>query len=337
MTADLKIVHESEVQRQHVRVEIPAGVRIGGRTYKIKNLSAGGFALHETGRIREERDGRVEFVFPFPGYALQCVCKASQLGGWDKGAARFRFTGLGGAQMALISHIVRARMAGTLVDGGELLNIAGRGGFAELKSRLPQERIGWRQAFWRVAPAALFSAAGLAGLLFMLGNAYERSAIFKSYQAVVEAGTIAVRAQEEGEVRLLLSDVAEKVAKGQPLAVIERRGKEGPVIASPCDCSIRQRLVQDGEFRAFGETLFTLVPSDAAPWITALVPPEKAHHFRLQDDVRVRIAGEGGFVAGHIADIGSGEGGARIRIRPEKKMSTDLLGRPAYVEFALYE
>src|SRR5690349_24413275 len=47
--ANLDIVHESEVQRQHVRVRIPASIRFksegGERRYRLHDVSAGGFSF----------------------------------------------------------------------------------------------------------------------------------------------------------------------------------------------------------------------------------------------------------------------------------------------------
>ncbi len=43
----LQIVHESESQRQHIRLSLNASVELEGLSYPVKDISASGLALKE--------------------------------------------------------------------------------------------------------------------------------------------------------------------------------------------------------------------------------------------------------------------------------------------------
>lgn len=51
-----EVVHESEAQRQHLRVQIPARVKVEGWSYPVADLSAGGMKIRDMDKIFQ--DGR---------------------------------------------------------------------------------------------------------------------------------------------------------------------------------------------------------------------------------------------------------------------------------------
>lgn len=349
MAGNLKIVQESEIQRQHVRVEIPARVRVGSDLYKVKDMSAGGISIIADEGVVNHPSGTIKILFPFNAYAFHLEIKAQIVDyNRDKKIASLKFIEMNASQASLINYILKSYMTGSLVTEGDLINIAARDSTVNIKPHYDEEDRSLKAVLKRVLPTAFIAMAGVAGLLFFAGNVYENSLVMKSYHGVIESEKIEIRSFAEGTVTVLIPQEAEKVTKGQPLAVIGKtRGatqaalppadaSKDLTILSPCDCHILARYAQTGEFRAFGEVLFSLVPVESKLWVTSLIEPQKAHHLRLQGDANIRIAGESGFVAGHIMEItsdGLDKPYTKILVKPEKAMPLEVLGRPAYVEF----
>ena len=353
---DIKVVHESEAQRQHVRVEIPARVKINGEVYPIKDLSAGGLRVYATREVDPEKAVRtLRLLFMFDVFAFHLDIKAQQLY-FDakKKIAGFRFVELNERQISFLNYLIRSYMTGAVIREGDLIHIVSRDNLVKVrKTDDPGHEEGWRGAIKRILPTAIIGTLGLAGLLVISGNLYESSSVIKSYQSVVESNEITIRAHTEGIFRPLLTDDIERVRKGQPIAILEKGegtlagdsiagisgGKREIVINSPCDCYVLLRYVRDGEFRALGERMFTLVPAESRPWVSATVPPQQAHRLRLLDNANIKVAGEGAFIEGHITDIdfvGLEEPVARIKISPTSQLPADMVGRPAYAEFVVH-
>jgi len=349
MAGNLKIVQESETQRQHVRVEIPARVRIGSDLYKVKDMSAGGISIFADEDVTKHTPGNIKILFPFNAYAFHLEIKAQLVDyNRDKKIASLKFIEMNASQASLINYILKSYMTGSLVTEGDLINIATRDNTVKIKSPYDEEDRSLKAILKRVLPTALIAMAGIAGLLFFAGNVYENSLVMKSYHGLIESEKIDIRSFSEGTVTVLIPEETEKVTKGQPLAVIEKErnitqaalqtsdASKGSTVFSPCDCHVLLRHVQTGEFRTFGESLFTLVPVESKLWVTSLIEPKKAHHLRLQGDANIRIAGESGFMAGHIMEItsdGLDKPYTKILVKPEEIMPLEMLGRPAYVEF----
>ena len=368
MTTNLKVVHESETQRQHVRLKMAGTVRIGDKVYKMSDLSSSGFSLQVAEKMNLQWRGKAQLQFPFQGYSFQMECDARIVHySKEAGLAGFQFTNPDPKQVSFINSILNACFAGTIMAGPDILDIALRDSFTKPRvHKADAEKKGFFPLMKRVLPTLALTALGGGALLFIAGNAYEDSVLLKSYQGIVESQKIHVRAPVQGAVQLMISDAAEVVSKGQALAVMGNGGTAAPppapmpdsaqssagmippagamtskqvTITSPCDCIIRSFNVRDGEFRGYGDTLFELVPSNTQPWISALIDPKKAHHLRLQDDVNIRIAGESGFITGYITQIAA-DGPAlamtRVTIMPQTQISAEMLDRPAYIEFVSY-
>ena len=79
---NVNVVHESEAQRQHARVRIPAKLRFldaQRRTHEVKvdDLSAGGLSFHTKQQLSvgEVLRGRLQFVVDNLGQHAGAVCR----------------------------------------------------------------------------------------------------------------------------------------------------------------------------------------------------------------------------------------------------------------------
>lgn len=358
--AGLNVVHESEVQRQHIRVQIPAIAKIGEKTYKIRDISVGGFSIRAPeGYEPGAPPLKVKILFPFESFAFHLNLKAAAIH-HDGETAGFVFQNLSPRQISVLSHVVQSCLTGLVIGEGDIINVVSRENFYAPRERHVGNDNRINRGLSRILPLAGIAVLAAAALFLLLGNIYENTSIVKSYTGVVEGETFTVRAPGNGVYHTLLAQDAETVVKGQPLAVVTASAASGlpmpspeegaptdfgvptgpgdVVIRSPCDCRIATRYPQDGEFRALGDPVMDLVPLEGDTWITASLRSEQAHRLRLEDDVHARIAGESDFLDGRVVaflppdvekDI------ARVRVRTNQAVPTDLVGRLAYVEFVV--
>ncbi len=338
------IVHESEVQRQHIRVKIRAKAQIGGKIYDINNLSPGGFQVTTEKSLPVERKkGDIRIVLPFETFTLQFGARARQIyHNSETETSGLQFTELNTSQISLINYMVKSCLAGHIISEGDIISIVSRDNFTKTRQSVSRQKQGLGTFLKRVIPVILILGIGAASLMFLSGNLFERTAVIKSYHGQVRGEQISVRTFATGLFRTILDPGVLQVSAGQPIGVIEpathRTGeyvKEEWIIKSPCDCYIVERLAKDGEFRSIGEPIFSLTPIASAPMVTTLLPAKDSMRLRLQDDVNINIAGEGVFIPGYVdsfRNLGSASY-TSVNIRPKDRLPVEMIGRPAYVEF----
>ncbi len=342
----MQLVHESETQRQHVRVLVPSSVEIEGAFYPVRDLSSGGICVQDIGKTyRRGQLLDMELTLPFEDFSLQLALQAEvEHCDGGKKVMGCRFTGLSDTRISILNFFLKSFMAGSVMSEGDLLNIVSRNNFAQ--RRKEENPDGGKVLAWRSVPALLLVVSGALILLFVLGNLYERAFIIKSYQGLVKSEIVIARAGSDGQFHSLLpARGAETVSKGQPLAEIhgaalaENMLRPLPVtmtLKSPCDCYLIRQYVRDGEFRSLGEPLFKLIPIEAKPWISAKILPKDAQRLDLRGKADIRIAGEESFIEGRITDIdfeNDDISAAIVRVQSDKSLPMNLIGRPAYVEF----
>ncbi len=346
-----QIVHESETQRQHARFEIPACVQIEGQLHTVTDLSAGGLKIKDIEELYQIGQ-RVSLllILKFNDFSITLDLQA-QVEHQDtlQNVIGCSFVELSNGQISMLSHIIRSYMTGSVVADSGVFAVMARNSFAGSRkstSIKEAEKPSIHSLLKRILPTALLVLLGLAALSFTLGNFYERIAVVKSHQALVEGDNITVRSNGQGVFKPLISPETKQVFYGQALAEIKGyalsdTGDVIPltlVVTSPCDCNIVHRYIRDGEFRAPGEPIFKLTPIRGERWITALLPLKEAQRLNTQNQVNIRIAGQQDFIAGNITYIKANTDDstmAEIKISSTAPLPEELIGRPAYVEFLL--
>ena len=348
-------MHESEVQRQHVRIQIPAGVRIGKNTYKIKDLSAGGLSIITDKNFlfdKEEKEGTI--LFPFENFSFNLKIKLNPIYSKpDKKITGFRFEDVTPRQTSLLHHVIKSYLSGLITTEEDIIAVAARENYAPAKEEVVNTSDHPAKTFiGRLVPITAIAAVGLLGLSLLVGNIYENTAMIKSYVGVVEGNIFTARAQQNGEFYSLLAKGTEQVTKSQPMAVVKigalAQGMTpataaGPgtsiTVESPCDCLVVSQYPQDGEFVAMGEPIFKLQPINDYMWVTATLKPEQLHRLRLQDSARIKIAGEADFIEGNVTEFippSAEKDLTRVKIRTKQAIPSTMTGRLAYVEFLIH-
>lgn len=364
-SAAQQIVHESETQRQHVRVQVPARAELDGRVYMVKDLSVSGLSLENVDTVYAD-GAQLQMVMsvPFESFSLNVTLKAF-VTYYDAAAKKLgcQFTDLTREQLSILNTIIQSYMSGIIVTEGELLNVVARDNFVKIRKELSKEEAQDFKAIARRALPFLFmGVAALFGGFFVMGNIFEKLLVLKSYQATVQTESIVLRAQAPGLFTSVLDANVERVTKGQKLGSIEvaalavaapqplpavdanaegsgnaiMGGSQTVDVVSPCDCYFMRQYVRNGLFRAVGEPIFKLLPIDAKPVVKAIVSAEDVVRLTLRDKVTMQITGEEGIYTGVVQDIeavDSTAANSAVTIRPERPISHKLTDRPAYVEF----
>jgi alginate biosynthesis protein Alg44 len=341
-------VHESETQRQHVRVEMPCRVSINEVLYKAHNISSGGFSVKANGKtFNENVKHNVTIIFPLNGadFRVNTTAKVTYV---NKEMIGFTYVNLSGETASVIRKLIRSYLAGMMTTEGDILNVYQNSSMVPPRNSAPANDdsvSGWKRAIGVLMIAML----GILGLFLIGSNVYENTMVIKADAAYIDGEKITLRTVSDGLYNSLLSNKTGLVEAGQPIAMMQgslqqagfqnaSTNENGQVIKSPCDCVILKSHARDGEFQALGDPIMELFPRDGKMWIIASIKSENAHRLDFYDDVRIRVAGESNYINGTVEEFmmpGSDMDSHRVRISIDETFPAQLLGKPAYVEFIL--
>lgn len=343
------IVHESETQRQFVRLPVPSQATVGNNTYFIKDLSSGGVAIVDVATpFAEGTRIPLSLNLPFSSFSLQIVLDA-QVKYYlpNEKLLGCQFIGLTNDQVALLNHVIKSFMAGEIVKSGDLLNVAARDNFTKSRAKkIGSDGKPVVELKRQIPGLILVFALGLAAFSFIAANLYENLFMMKTSNAFVQGAVTQVRAVEQGMFVSKLPAGATSVKERQEIGSVNQND-----LKSPCDCLIVSQLRQDGEFVVAGDPILSLIPTESKPWIVANVKPEDARRLSMDTKAMISIAGLKTEISGKVASIkadmadpigsdmasafGGGSRMVQIRIIPDDKIPTDLINRPARVIFEI--
>ena len=360
------VVHESEAQRQHARVKIPAKLRFfnSDRTpteAKVIDLSAGGLAFTATQplTIGQVHKGRLQFVIDNLGLAMDVEL---QIRSYDRQTGRTgcQFQNLDAQDISTLRHLITSHLSGDIVTMGDVLATLQRDNFT--KARKVKDGGSGMTAFGRLR-AVTFSLAiflvGLAAFGFVVKSLYGMYFVSHAQAGLVSVPGMNVTMPRDGTVQSLLKgdSVAAKgaplatfstsmldVLKGhldedqlQPAKVEELFGKQMTgTLTSPCDCVVAQQLVADGQYASKGDVIFQLVPRGSEANVEARFSYRQFGDVLPGTRVNFQIAGEDGQRSGKIIsstslnsdDLSSD---IRVQIKPDAPLDSALAGRPVDV------
>lgn len=349
----VNVVHETEIERQHPRVRIPATLHMESKgreqAYRLIDISAGGLAFdgntdgYQMGRIYR---GTLRFAVDPMGMTLPVNFRVCNL---DPAHHRVgcAFEDLNERQTALLRQLINAYIAGEVVTVGDVLTTLRRNNFN-------QPRVQEAPRAQRQRPRALT----FTGLLFLVGLAAFGYAFTKLYgvlfinhavAAKVTAPSFAITMPRDGTYFNLVPPDG-KVKKGQALGTFQAamldvvQNDPGSLhlspqqlsdlmgetlkgtLSSPCDCTVQQTFALDSQFINRNQPLMVLLPDDAKPYVLA------RFHFDNIDDLSV-----GRTVSFHVSGESHDRYGkiAQVRLLPtpvgadERGASSDMRGLDA--------
>jgi alginate biosynthesis protein Alg44 len=361
------VVHESEAQRQHARVKIPAKLRFFGpdRTpveARVIDLSAGGLAFNAGQlplKIGDVYKARLQFLIDNLGLAMDVEL---QVRSFDRetGRAGCQFQNLEPRDISTLRHLITSHLAGDIVSVGEMLATLQRDNFT--KARKMKDGGHGMTSFGRMK-AVTFSlgvfVVGLAAFGFVFKSVYGMYFVSHAQAGLVSVPGVNITMPRDGTVQSLVKadGVAAKgaplatfstsmldVLKGhldedqlQPAKVAELFGKQMTgTLTSPCDCTVAQQMVANGQYASKGDVIFQLVPRNSEANVEARFSYRQFGDVRPGTSVRFQIAGEDKSRTGKIvsstslksADLSSD---IRVLIQPDETLDSSLAGRPVEV------
>lgn len=361
------VVHESEAQRQHARVKIPAKLRFFGpdRTpveARVIDLSAGGLAFN-AGQLPlkagDVHKARLQFVIDNLGLAMDVEL---QIRSYDRQTGRVgcQFQNLEPQDISTLRHLITSHLAGDIVSMGEVLATLQRDNFT--KARKVKDGGSGMTPFGRLK-AVTFSAGvfvvGLVAAGFIFKSVYGMYFVSHAQAGLVSVPGMNITMPRDGTVQSLIKSDG-VAAKGAPLAtfstsmldvlkghleedqlspakVEELFGKQMTgTLTSPCDCTVAQQLVADGQYASKGDVIFQLVPRNTQATVDARFSYRQFGDVRPGTPVSFQIAGEDKTRTGKIvsstslksADLSSD---IRVQIQPDEPLDSSLAGRPVEV------
>ncbi len=341
-------VHESEAQRQYVRIAMPARVEINGQNYTVKDLSSGGLGL--TGVEDEFKKGEVihlTLVFPFPEFSLDTHLEV-QVQSYNKKEQLLgaRFVNLTSSQISMISHVIRSFISGDVVAAKDVLEVAQRSDFVRVRKQNADQAGSDNNVSLvkNIVPLLLIAMLGLLALFLIASNMYRGYFVFSANTGVVRAQTMELRIPTGGVFDAIIEDDVFQVKQGDELAKISSSNLGSGsslnfVLKSPCDCFITQRYARNGEYLNQGMSVFELTDVGEQPFVEVLLTPDVATNVRLKDKAIMRVTGTDVEVSGQVSDIEFYEADmaspvmTKITMQPDQKLPIDFVGRPVTAEF----
>jgi alginate biosynthesis protein Alg44 len=362
------VVHESEAQRQHARVKIPAKLRLlngapNAPLVRIEDLSAGGLSYiapaQQRPSVGEVIKGRLQFLIDNLGLAMDVELQIRSVDA-NSGRVGCQFQHLEAQDIATLRHLITSHLSGDIVSMGEVLATLQRDNFT--KARKVKGQGDGMSALGRLR-AVTFSLGifivGLAAFGFIFKTVYSLYFVSHSSAGLVTLPAMDVTMPREGTVQSLVA-VNTPVAKGAPMAsfntsmlemlkgslngddlqpakIEELYGKQmAGTLTSPCDCVIAKQLVADGQFAAKGQVIFQLVPRNTAANVEARFTYRQFNEVKPGTRVNFQVAGDETLRTGKIVsstnlsdtDLATD---IRVQIKPDDVLDTSLAGRPVEV------
>ena len=363
---NINVVHESEAQRQHARVKIPAVLRYTAANRerveaRILDLSAGGFSF-STGKVPvsvgEHHKGRLQFQLDSLDLGIDVEFQVQTV---DNAQARIgcQFHNLKPREQSTLRYLISAYLGGELVSVGDLLNTLQRENFT--KARKQGGAGNGMNALGRLR-AVTFSLAvflvGLAAFGCIFKPVYGLYFVTHAKSAQGSVPSLQVTMPREGTVQSLLGP-DQQVDKGAPIASFSASmlemlkghlndeqldpanietlfGKQVKgTLTSPCNCKVSRQLVADGQFANKGDVIFELVPQDVKANILASFPYRKLEQARPGTRATFWVAGDGQARHGTIISSTLHDNGLssdiRVVIEPDQTLPSSLASLPAEV------
>lgn len=364
---NVNVVHESEAQRQHARVRIPAKLRYLGENretleVKVDDLSAGGLSFHAKHplKVGEVLRGRLQFTVDKLGLATDIEFQVRSFDP-SSGRAGVQFQNLEPRDIATLRHIITSHLSGELITIGDVLSTLQRDNFT--KARKQKDASGGMSAFGRLR-AVTFSlgvfVVGVAAFGFIAKSVYGLYFVSHAQAGVVSVPTSNVTMPRDGTVQGLVESGGQ-VVKGAPLAsfstsmldmlkghlddqqlepakVEELFGKQmSGTLTSPCDCVVARQLVDDGQYASKGQVIFQLVPRTTIPTVEARFSYRQFDDVKPGSRVHFTVAGEEQTRTGQIVSSSSLNSedlssDIRVQIKPDESLPSELAGRPVAVD-----
>ena len=360
-------VHESQEERQHVRVRLQGSLRLRMQSpvngiFSLEDVSLGGLSFI-AGQVNLTpgtlchgeivfRLGRANLSLPVSFKVIYQQDGSQRVGG--------QYTVIDQQNTDLLRLLIGNYLAGELTELDDVIDNMKRENYVATRKnkQQPVARTLWDRVR-ALCGSVLFFVAGLFAFLFVAWKLYQHAFLTRADEAWVSLPAKTVLMPENGYVQLLLPDGATQVAQGQPLLTVSSRlvarlnngvvldGLDSKqvralvdaavfevTLSSPCDCEITELQVRDGEFVHKNSVLMELVDPGGPATITALFDEGvDALDAAIGDQVTVRyldgLTDDSGIISQLVRDEDSGL--LRMQISVARELPSSAQNQPVSV------
>ncbi|UVE16851.1 alginate biosynthesis protein Alg44 [Pseudomonas sp. LS44] len=363
---NVNVVHESETQRQHARVKIPAKIRFAGRNREVVeqtllDISAGGFGYAAPKipvQVGDYHRGKLMFSIDNLSLGLEIEFQVRSVD-QQNGRIGCQFHNLQGREIATLRQLITAHLSGELVSVGELLSTLQRDNFTKPRKDKAGGGMGVMSRLRAVTVSFGVLLIGAGAFAFISKSLYDVYFVSHAQSALVSMPGMQVSMPREGTVQSLIGADG-VVSKGAPIATFSASMLEmlkghlqdsdlqpakleelfdkqmKGTLTSPCDCTLIRQVVADGQYASKGDVIFQLATRGSQATIEARFPYAKFNDIQPGTRVSFVVAGDGQSRDGKIVSSSLNDNAAlstdvRVQIKPDQPLDNALAGRPVEV------
>jgi mannuronan synthase len=333
--APQNVVHESETQRQHVRVRLPGFVEfdLGGARHRAKlfDVSAAGcaFELPRNGlRTGQTLAGTLLVSAEPVGFTLPVKMQV-RTSDPQNGRVGCRFQDIGPREAGALRQLISSTLAGETVTVGDVMRSSGNGSYTRPRAAkaptVEAQGFGGRVKALVVSLVAL--TLGITAFGYALKQVHHILFVTSASAGKVAGPVYNVSMPREGTFYSLVPEDG-LVKKGAAIASFEApvldlvRGQSlaanlsseqlnkmmsqtvKGTITSPCDCRVQAQFVANAQYAGRGEPLFELVPRELQnPYVMARFRFDQMEKVAPGTVVRFHVTGDNQERSGKISQL----------------------------------
>ena len=290
MSTSNEIVHEAEVQRQFVRLQVPATIIIGQHSEPAHDWSVNGFSVDITAdapAVATRQTGKLTFDFDDFQFDVPFEAEVRHATEIEKNGRKYtrvgcQFTNMATRQRDLLRYVSSAYLQGELVTTGDILGMVKRDNSATPRkaAQAKVEDMSRWERLTNVARTPLTWLVLFAIVTFSLTvtvNAFYRSTYVSELStAEVLIDTPTARAPVAGVITFLAGQPGDIIPAGQPLMGVRRASGEEVFVDSACDCEILTSERREREYVDSGEVVMRLVQPGSRTFVRLYVSKSNA-------------------------------------------------------------
>ncbi len=228
-TTTQAIAHEAEVQRQHVRLQLPISMVIRDRTVEVIDWSNSGAAFDATPlkaanivlKSGDVFDTKLEFDFQTFSLSVPLSCEVRHVNS-DGSRVGCRYHDMNERNISIMQYLVSAYISGDLVQVGDMLDVVSRKNFTTPR-KVPAANLSGAGKAKRSARNFFYSflmlliTVGL--LIYAATSIFERMYIIEATSATVSLAQIDNQPNVTVVEAVMKHDDAVRLAKGMNVAL----------------------------------------------------------------------------------------------------------------------
>jgi alginate biosynthesis protein Alg44 len=369
-TANLNLVHETEAQRRHARVKLPARLIVidpqhNQYVLELSEISASGFSVvDEDAKLHLDHvyRGRLLFNFDSVEFVLKISFKVMNARSEE---SRFgcEFQDLGTQEISTLRLLISKFLGGEIARVNDVLTTLNRENFTKArKVNTSAGLTGWAKTKALLATGLMF-LVGLTAFAYLLSTLATHYLVTAARSALVSLPQQTVLMPKEGNVELLVK-VGDTVKAGMPVARVQAPWAEQVTtmlkasatpdpkllsllqtqmdytLSSPCDCVVLSAGVTNGQFLERGKSVVQLIPPQSQPYVQASF--DYSDYAGLTAGRKVWLTLPDGLpVSGTIAQVMMKEGlseqtqgAVTVQVKPDSPLPATTAGSPVAVSVA---